>query len=103
MIKIKLWTYTIIGLITIGIAGFLIFKKFISNERAGQCNDSPKRHVRGWFFCEKLLSGQFVMLPNCDVVLCCISVPHGKDGEKIRRHTPRRTFREQGIQCQPRR
>jgi MoaA/NifB/PqqE/SkfB family radical SAM enzyme len=51
---------------------YVMDENFLSNERAGQCNDSPKRHVRGWFFCEKLLAGQFVMLPNCDVVLCCM-------------------------------
>ena len=57
----------------LNVTGYYIMdENFISNERAGQCNDSPKRHVRGWFFCEKLLSGQFVMLPNCAVVLCCM-------------------------------
>jgi len=57
----------------LNVTGYYVMdEKFISNERAGQCNDSPKRHVQGWFFCEKLLAGQFVMLPNCDVVLCCM-------------------------------
>ena len=57
----------------LNVTGYYIMdENFISNERAGQCNDSPKRHVRGWFFCEKLLTGQVVMLPNCDVVLCCM-------------------------------
>lgn len=45
---------------------------FISNERAGLCQNIPERHVHGWFYCEKLLSPRFVMLPNCDVVLCCM-------------------------------
>ena len=57
----------------LNVTGYYIMdENFISNERAGQCNESPKRHVRGWFFCEKLLAGQFVMLPNCDIVLCCM-------------------------------
>jgi sulfatase maturation enzyme AslB (radical SAM superfamily) len=57
----------------INVTGYYIMDdNFISNERAGQCNDTPQRHVRGWFFCEKLLGSQFVMLPNCDVVLCCM-------------------------------
>jgi radical SAM protein with 4Fe4S-binding SPASM domain len=47
-------------------------EQFISNERAGYCKNAPKRHARGWFWCEKLLFPQFVMLPNCDVVLCCM-------------------------------
>jgi len=45
---------------------------FISNERAGLCLNIPKRRVHGWFYCTKLVSPQFVMLPNCDVVLCCM-------------------------------
>jgi len=57
----------------LNVTGYYVMdENFISNERAGQCDDSPKRHVHGWFFCEKLLGGQFVMLPNCDVVLCCM-------------------------------
>jgi len=57
----------------LNVTGYYIMdEKFISNERAGQCNDFPKRHVRGWFFCEKLIGSQFVLLPNCDVVLCCM-------------------------------
>ncbi len=50
----------------------LMNERFISNERAGTCRNVPKRHVHGWFFCTKLFSPQFVMLPNCDVVLCCM-------------------------------
>jgi sulfatase maturation enzyme AslB (radical SAM superfamily) len=58
---------------TLHVTGYYVMdEQFISNERAGQCNDTPKRLKRGWFFCEKLLSPQFVMLPNCDVVLCCM-------------------------------
>jgi len=57
----------------VNVKGYYIMdENFISNERAGQCNNSPRRHIRGWFFCEKLLGAQFVMLPNCDVVLCCM-------------------------------
>jgi sulfatase maturation enzyme AslB (radical SAM superfamily) len=51
---------------------YVMDEQFISNERAGLCEDAPKRHARGWFWCEKLLVPQFVMLPNCDVVLCCM-------------------------------
>jgi hypothetical protein len=58
---------------TLHVTSFYVMdEKFISNERAGHCNDAPKRHVRGWFYCEKLSTSQFVMLPNCDVVLCCM-------------------------------
>ncbi|MDG6221831.1 MAG: SPASM domain-containing protein [Candidatus Bathyarchaeota archaeon] len=57
----------------LNVTGYYVMdKNFISNERAGHCDDTPKRHVRGWFFCEKLIGPQFVMLPNCDVVLCCM-------------------------------
>lgn len=45
---------------------------FISNERAGSCKGVEKRRNRGWFLCSKLVKPQFVMLPNCDVVLCCM-------------------------------
>jgi sulfatase maturation enzyme AslB (radical SAM superfamily) len=45
---------------------------FVSNERAGLCPNSPERKIRGWFYCSKLISPQFVMLPNCDIVLCCM-------------------------------
>jgi len=47
-------------------------KDFISNERAGLCRNTQKRFNRKWFWCYKLMSPQFVMLPNCDVVLCCM-------------------------------
>ena len=46
--------------------------KFVSNERAGNCDNAPRRHVKGPFYCSKLVKPQFVMLPNCDVVLCCM-------------------------------
>jgi len=45
---------------------------FISNERAANCDDTKPRHNRGPFHCKKLVSPEFVMLPNCDVVLCCM-------------------------------
>jgi sulfatase maturation enzyme AslB (radical SAM superfamily) len=45
---------------------------FISNERAGLCSNTTKRQINGCIFCEKLFVPQFVMLPNCDVVLCCM-------------------------------
>lgn len=58
---------------TLHVTSFYVMdENFISNERAGLCSNAPKRHVRGWFYCEKLLVPQFVMLPNCDVVLCCM-------------------------------
>lgn len=45
---------------------------FVSNERAGACKDAPQRHVRGQFYCKKLVHPQFVMMPNCDLQLCCM-------------------------------
>lgn len=51
---------------------YVMNEQFISNERAGSCTDTQGRYQRGWFFCEKLYAPQFVMLPNCDVVLCCM-------------------------------
>lgn len=51
---------------------YVMDERFISNERAGFCKDAPKRQIHGLFFCEKLFTPQFVMLPNCDVVLCCM-------------------------------
>jgi hypothetical protein len=45
---------------------------FISNERAANCDDAKPRHNRGPFHCKKLVTPEFVMLPNCDVVLCCM-------------------------------
>jgi hypothetical protein len=40
------------------------------NNRAGLL-DFAHRHVKGWFYCSRLATPQFLMLPNCDVVLCC--------------------------------
>lgn len=42
------------------------------NERAGLVRNAPKRNLKGFFNCGLLESPQFVMLPNCDVVLCCM-------------------------------
>ena len=47
-------------------------ENFISNERAGLSKGATKRNTQGWFYCEKLFAPQFVMLPNCDLVLCCM-------------------------------
>jgi hypothetical protein len=46
---------------------------FISNERAGAdpSHTAPVRHVKGMFNCYKLDNPEFVMLPNCDIALCC--------------------------------
>lgn len=46
-------------------------ENFSANTRAGLIKLSIKKHKRGIFWCTKLYSNQFVMLPNCDVVLCC--------------------------------
>lgn len=47
-----------------------------NNERAGLVKNlhspTPERHLKGFFGCGKLDRPQFVMLPNCDVVLCCM-------------------------------
>lgn len=43
---------------------------FVSNDRAGNCDDAKPRHVKGPFQCELLLAPEPVMLPNCEVVLC---------------------------------
>ncbi|MDR1993702.1 MAG: SPASM domain-containing protein [Nitrososphaerota archaeon] len=51
---------------------YIMNERFITNERAGSCANTQERHLRGWLFCEKLYVPQFVMLPNCDVVLCCM-------------------------------
>jgi hypothetical protein len=45
---------------------------FISNERAGLLPNTKNRKMKGWFNCNKLVSPQFAMLPNCDIVLCCM-------------------------------
>lgn len=44
----------------------------LNNERAGLVRNAPKRNLKGPFNCGLLESPQFVMLPNCDVVLCCM-------------------------------
>ena len=46
--------------------------KFVSNERAGLCEDASSLRIKGMFNCNKLVGSEFVMLPNCDVVLCCM-------------------------------
>jgi Iron-sulfur cluster-binding domain len=45
---------------------------FVTNERAGNCENVAPRHMTGPIWCGKLDSPAFVMLPNCDVVLCCM-------------------------------
>ena len=45
---------------------------FKSNERAGNCSDAKPRHIKGIFFCRKLGTPQFVMLPDMRVLLCCM-------------------------------
>lgn len=45
---------------------------FKSNERAGNCDGAPPRHIKGPFFCRKLGTPQFVMLPDLRLVLCCM-------------------------------
>ena len=45
---------------------------FISNQRAGNCEGAPPHHVRGPFYCTKLVKPEPLMLPNCDLVLCCM-------------------------------
>lgn len=47
-------------------------KAFVSNFRAGNCDDAPPHHVYGPFYCLKLIRPQLLMLPNCDAVLCCM-------------------------------
>ena len=55
------------------VANFSVMnEKFESNQRAGLCKNSVKIHRKGWFTCFKLRDPQFVMLPNGDVVLCCM-------------------------------
>jgi radical SAM protein with 4Fe4S-binding SPASM domain len=43
---------------------------FVSNDRAGNCDNAKPRHVRGPFHCDLLHLPQPVMLPNCEVVAC---------------------------------
>lgn len=44
----------------------------VIDPRAGLLENVPANHVHGKFYCIKLIDPQFVMLPNCDVVLCCM-------------------------------
>ena len=53
-------------------AYFRMDEGFESNERAGNCDGAPVRHVRGPFYCGALVQPAFVMLPSCDVILCCM-------------------------------
>jgi hypothetical protein len=47
---------------------------FVSNERAGNCQDVKPKKKYGKLFCHKLDVGsnQYVMLPDCTVALCCM-------------------------------
>lgn len=47
---------------------------FVSNERAGNCDGVAPRHVFGPIHCMagKFLHPEFVMLPNCDLQICCM-------------------------------
>lgn len=45
---------------------------FINNTRAGNSDNSRPNHIRGPFYCPDFTSPHFVMLPNCNVVLCCM-------------------------------
>jgi hypothetical protein len=54
------------------IDGFSIMNdNMVPDPRAGLIRSTLERHVRGPFYCQKLVTPQFVMLPNCDVILCC--------------------------------
>jgi hypothetical protein len=44
---------------------------FWYHDRAGNCDNATPRHVRGPFWCSRLVKPQPTMLPNCDVVACC--------------------------------
>jgi hypothetical protein len=43
----------------------------VDNERAGLLKHAPRRNVRGMFNCGLLEYPHLVLLPNCDVALCC--------------------------------
>jgi hypothetical protein len=47
---------------------------FVSNERAGNCQEVKPKKKQGKLFCHKLdpSSTQYVMLPDCTVTLCCM-------------------------------
>lgn len=53
---------------------YVMDEGFISNQRAGNCADVLPSHVHGPFYCAKLWSPQFVMYPDCSVVLCCMDM-----------------------------
>ena len=60
-------------LINLHVDSFSVMNKdFKNNGRAGLCLDVPSFHRKGPFWCHKLSAPQLVMLPNCDVVLCCM-------------------------------
>ena len=46
-------------------------KNFTDNERAGLGRTAHGRHLHGMFTCFRLENPQFILLPNCDVTLCC--------------------------------
>lgn len=45
---------------------------FTNNQRAGNVEGTKPFHRKGPFLCTKLSSNQFIMLPDCSVVLCCM-------------------------------
>lgn len=45
---------------------------FKSNERAGNCDNAEPFHFKGPFYCRKLTTPQFVMLPDGRTLLCCM-------------------------------
>jgi hypothetical protein len=47
-------------------------ERFINNQRAGLSKGSTNVHQKGWLYCVKYDKPQFVLLPNCDVTLCCM-------------------------------
>lgn len=47
-------------------------ENMISHGRAGLTEGSRQFHRRGLFLCTKLRLPMFVMIPNCDVTLCCM-------------------------------
>jgi len=46
-------------------------ENFQNNYRAGNIQ-GHNRHIKGPIYCNKLKEPQFVMLPDCSVVLCCM-------------------------------
>ena len=57
---------------------------FKSNERAGNCDNAEPFHFKGPFYCRKLTTPQFVMLPDGRTLLCCMdwgSPVLGEDGK----------------------